>query len=788
MSRRSKRRSRRQRAKKKVSVPALMQKGKTAFKQEDYNTAIKTLEQAYRRPNAPAVARAALAEAYFRRALTTPANPTTIIDLKHAAQLAPKNTLYRYHLALAQHREGHLEQAISVYRDLLARTPPFLRAAFPLGQALIQQKKTLGKDPVWKLLSDAEKTQLFAAEALIKNKAASTLRRQLDKPLPALWRGLLAFKLKDYTLAKEQLQLAADDAQLPPAARGAALTYLGALDANAKQYSAALKRWKTAQSYGAPAQIEAPMMRLAYAEAERLQRAGHPQKAAQLLEEYAGEYTSMDSPLMQRLNLDLAYQAARKGNWNSALLRWEAARDSGDNSRALLFNLALAYQHTDQHWEAAETWRSVLRRRPRKADHPDALSDEQVARIWQRVAENYNRAGDYEEAIKTYKTAVKKSPENIALRLKLVEAYQEEGRWLAADNEIRRILNKDPDYVPALMLLAESQSNDWNQEIARSTWRHILNIDPKNPVARQRLAHSYVEEAERARRWAGLFGRDTGSDAAIGICKAGLKELPNSLPLLVLLGKIYAARKEFEQANNYFERALAQNPNDLNTLHDIYIIWLNVDHAANRQALLTRIKAAQPAPPGNFYLSLFKACLDNDYLKEAERHLEYVVDTYNNNESLLVNAAHGYFLLKKNEKLVAILTDILERNPDNFEANLHLGLYYHEQGNARLAKQHINKAEAQARKENDQTKLYQVKILKDEAVYGKKLPSNPVDILLSMPPELRNELLKDAPPEVLNMLKNNPEILKMLMGDFDDDDEYDIFDEDEFFEDDDYFF
>lgn len=777
-----------QRAKKKASVPALMQKGKTAFEQEDYNAAIKTLEQAYRRPNAPAAARATLAEAYFRRALTTLAKPTARIDLKRAAQLTPENALYRYHLALTQHRDGNLEQATSVYRDLLARTPSFSRAAFPLGQALIQQKKTLGKDPVWKLLSHAEKAQLFAAEALIKNKAASTLQRQLDKPLPSLWRGLLAFKLKDYDLAGEQLQLAADNTELSLATRGVALSYLGALDAKAKRYSAALKRWKTAKTYGASAQIEASMMLLAYAEAEKLQRAGHPQKATQLLEEYAGEHAPMDSPLMQRLNLDLAYQAAQKGNWDDALSRWEAARDSGDNSRALLFNLALAYQHSNHPWEAAETWRSVLRRRPRKADHPDAMSDEQAARIWQRVAENYNQAGDYEEAVKTYKTAVKKSPENIALRLKLVEAYQEEGRWQAANNEIRRILDKDPDYVPALMLLAESQTNSWDPEISRSTWRRILNLDPKNPIARQQLAHSYVEEAEKARRWGGFFGRENGADAAIRICKAGLEELPDSLQLLVLLGKIYAGREKFERASDYFDRALAQNPNDLTTLHDIYITWLNVDHEDNRQNLLTRIKAALPAPPGVLYLSLFKACLDHDHLEEAERHLEYVVDTYSGDDNLLVNAARGYLLLEKNEKSVAILKDVLKRNPDNFEANLHLGMYYHEQGHARLAKRYINKAEAQARKENDQMKLYQVKVLKDEAIHGKKLPNNPIDMLLSMPPELRDELLKGAPPEVLDMLKNDPGILKMMMGAFDDDDnEYDIFDDDDFFEDDDYF-
>ena len=206
MSRRSKRKARVKR-KKSLSAQTLIQRGKTAFEQEDYGVAIENFELARQKSNAPAATLSALAESYFRRAASAPFSYTARIDLKHAVELAPHNPMYRYHLALARHRNGDLNKAISDYRNLLTENPPFRRAAFPLAQALIQQKKSVSRDPVWQNLGRAEKDHLFAAEALIRSKVAATRQKQLQKPVPPLWRGLTAFSLKNFELAAEQLQL-----------------------------------------------------------------------------------------------------------------------------------------------------------------------------------------------------------------------------------------------------------------------------------------------------------------------------------------------------------------------------------------------------------------------------------------------------------------------------------------------------------------------------------------------------------------------------------------------------
>src|SRR5262245_25617400 len=141
MSKRSSRRKRKERQQKQQTPAALTQQGLTAFRQADYETAIKAWEQAKSKPNTPGKLPAALAEADFRQDVSHPS--PRLAGLQQAVKLNPADCRYRYHLALTYHRQGELEQAESLYRQLLAESPSFGRAAVPLAQLLIEQKKAV---------------------------------------------------------------------------------------------------------------------------------------------------------------------------------------------------------------------------------------------------------------------------------------------------------------------------------------------------------------------------------------------------------------------------------------------------------------------------------------------------------------------------------------------------------------------------------------------------------------------------------------------------------------------
>lgn len=776
MSKRSSRRKRKQKKQQQQKPAALISQGLNAFRQADYDAAIKAWEQAKDKPNLPAALPAALAEAYFRRAVTAPA--PGLADLQQAASLNPTDPRYRYHMALAHHRQGRLDQAEALYRRLLAESPPFERAAAPLAQLLIEQKKAVAKEPVWKQLQPQTRAQLAAAEALIKGKAPSTLRQLAAEPLEPLWAGLVALALGDQPGARQQLQAALSNGTGPhPLLQSVARYYLGVLTAAAGSAETALEHWRAARAGGLDTpHLQENLAVLYYRQALAAQQAGRPERAVELLEQVPDGGPEARE-FREQLDWEAGYAAAQKGQWAQALSYWEAAEQSGNDNRRLVYNLALAYQQTERFREAAEYWRTLLRRRPRKADHPDALTDRQVARIWENVAENYARAGDYEEAITTFKNAVKWAPDNIDLRLKLVEAYQTEGRWQAAENELNRILDKKPDHVPALILLAESYSESYYPGQARRLWHRILELEPQNPVARQQLAHSYVQEGLNLSMWGQL-------KRAIQVYEEGLKHVPNSQRLLVMIGGTYAQMKKIKPARQYLEQARAINPNDLLTLHTIFSIWLEYDLPRDAAQTLEQIKAVSGPVPGPLFLDLFHRADNFEQPEIALDILEYAAQRYEQDNDLLVDIAMEYrHTMDQTNRALALLRRVLKDNPDHFGANLELGTVYYELDQTRLAKRHWNLAEAQAKRENDQLKLHQLKLVKDQLLHGRPPPANIIEMLHHMPPQLRDQLLETAPPEVAEMLRNmTPEMLEMLlnMGGFPGfDDEFD--DEDSFF-------
>jgi hypothetical protein len=123
----------------------------------------------------------------------------------------------------------------------------------------------------------------------------------------------------------------------------------------------------------------------------------------------------------------------------------------------------------------------------------------------------------------------------------------------------------------------------------------------------------------------------------------------------------------------------------------------------------------------------------------------------------------------------------LKNNPRNAEANLHLGIAYFNLDQTRLAKRYWSRAESHARKDNNFLLLHRIQIVKDDLLHDIPPPRNPMDMLMNMPPEILDELAKDAPPEIAEMLRNK-DILELIMrmGSFGSDDDFDD-DEEDFF-------
>jgi tetratricopeptide (TPR) repeat protein len=727
---------------------ALARDGMQAFKRVDYDGAIyhwtKTLQKKDRPPDVPF----ALAEAHFRRALSKPV--TDLKDLNEAIKLKPNDNCYNYHLALAYHNQGELKKAESIYRSLLSGSPPYERVALPLAQLLIEQKVSVVKDPVAKYLTLQDKAQLSVAEALINQKPASTLARLIDVPsIDPIWRGLLAFALNKPEIAQQNLQNVSDEYH--PIHQAVAKYYMGLMAIDNNQLKTTLEYWLSAKSKGYDMlHLRKNLSVLYYHRAVQEYKAGRVPQANEFLEKVSSQYfkTKEFNQFKQQMNWQTGCEVARSGNWQKARQCWEKILQDGESNRRLTFNLALAHQKTDNYIEAAERWREVLRRRPRNADHEDALTDVQVARIWAIVAENYSRVGDDEEAIKTYKNAVKWSPENMELRLKLVELYQTEGRWQAAFNELERILEKEPKNVQALTMMAENYSEEWLfSDNGKNAWLRVLEIEPQNPVARQQLAHLYEKRGANIARWGSL-------KSAIEIYEEGLKHTPDSPRLLFMIGATYADLKNIDMARHYFNRTLDVKPDDLNTLYMLCQIWLSIGSEPDIEEIFAKIKSLPETTPSGFYIDLAEYCFDKKKVSRAKELASIIEEKYATDSAVLVSLAqlyHGSF--DDDAKAVSILKALLEEKPDYAKAHVLLGTIYYEIGQTNIGKRHWQKATLLARKANDQALLYEIKVIKDELVHGKI--RSPLSMLRNIPPELLKQMLEGAPDHIREAILDN---------------------------------
>jgi len=256
----------------------------------------------------------------------------------------------------------------------------------------------------------------------------------------------------------------------------------------------------------------------------------------------------------------LGYSSIKAGNWSQALAHWQQANEL-QSSRQLMQNLAFAHEQLENWSEAAQAWRETVRRRPRKENHPDFLTDKQVSTIWTRAAECYSKAEReeewdyyplYEEKLTCLKNAVKYAPDELALRMKLATAYLEEDRDDAAKNELNRILEIDADHVPALLRLGMIYKEQWGAE-PLPLWERALAIEPNNVDARNAVVAEIIDELDdnNPSNWI-RRGKPISHKERIKKLKAATKQIPNHPKLLFELGFLYRITKKNKEAIQAF--------------------------------------------------------------------------------------------------------------------------------------------------------------------------------------------------------------------------------------------
>ncbi len=176
------------------------------FRQSNYTEAIRQWDKLGLESDA---ARAALAEAHFRRGLAARRRPSDALpDLRRATELLPDEARYWYHLGLTLHLADQLEEARSAYARAAELGLSRRGLGFARGLAEIERCPGLSLETLpW--LDPEDRAALSPVAALLRGEPQAALAAasgSADAPA-ALWRGLASLVCGDADAARAALAL-----------------------------------------------------------------------------------------------------------------------------------------------------------------------------------------------------------------------------------------------------------------------------------------------------------------------------------------------------------------------------------------------------------------------------------------------------------------------------------------------------------------------------------------------------------------------------------------------------
>lgn len=588
-------------------------------------------------PDTTQQARTLVAEVHFRLAAATQNAGQRLQHLDAALVEAPEQGRLHYHRGLTLWRMAKVRDAAAAFEQAAKLEPQrpglsFLRQLCRL--AIGEPAATGGLSP-----AEANTIQFLHVVRERRNGQMPSLPQPVLGD-SSLWAGLLEMMASANAAPGPLLPASAGNgasAHSNPIAR----YYQGVAALRKGDFAAAQEAWSSARhGLARPWHVD-NLTNLNRDQAAQLAQQGRWEEVATLYRStIAGQaVASIDNVFSEAAGLaffHLGYQAAQKEEWEPASEHWQLATTLTP-SRHLAQNLALAAEALGNWFEAAEAWREMVRRRPRKPDHPDYLSDGQVAAIWHHIANCYLQVDEIEEMITCLKNAIKYAPKDLELRINLADALHSEDRLEAAENELDRILEVNADYVPALVRQAMLYTGRWDRD-PKPIWERVLDLEPGNADAKQALAMIYLSMAtgdNSLYSWRGNWKQLTPQDG-LKILQTGLERLPGDPILLQGIGTLYRQLGQEDKARDSyraaFEAALtAKNIKLIDlSLHEL----LHVDGGEMVKELIPRVSQF-PNLRATFWVDQGRQALDCDFGPEwAELFWQEAVRMAESNRSL----------------------------------------------------------------------------------------------------------------------------------------------------------
>lgn len=197
---------------------------------------------------------------------------------------------------------------------------------------------------------------------------------------------------------------------------------------------------------------------------------------------------------------------------------------------------------------------------------------------------------DIEAQARGYEEVVKREPDNQTALRGLLEARLKLNDVKGAIEPLEKLAKLNPESTEYGVLLAQAKQQTDDREGAAQAYRDILKTKPGDLGALSGLADLLIKQQR--------------PEAAIGLLQDTIKQAPtankaqpNSVDVTavqVLLGKVFATQKRFDESLNVFNEAMQSNPNDFQPV--LYKAMVLKEQGRNDDAAPLFTKAASLAP------------------------------------------------------------------------------------------------------------------------------------------------------------------------------------------------
>lgn len=287
---------------------------------------------------------------------------------------------------------------------------------------------------------------------------------------------------------------------------------------------------------------------------------------------------------------------------------------TNENAALAALNQGWSYQKSGRLQEAISSYREALRLKP------------DLAEAWYNLGNTYKSIGQRPDAISSYREVIRLKPDLAEAWHNLGAAYAEIGQFGDAVNCLSKAITLDPDNAEAWYDLGVVYGDTGQQNDAIKNYRKAVSLKPNLADAWNNLGTSYV----RTGQWSdaitslrkaislnqddafvwynlGIVYAKTGkSHDAINSYREAIRLNPDYAEAWHDLGVSYVSTEEWNQAINSFRQAVSLKPDIEDAWYSLGLVYMQVGDQAQALEAIKQLRRYSPAKADTLFNILYR--------------------------------------------------------------------------------------------------------------------------------------------------------------------------------------